>query len=125
MHETERLTGGVVFYDGNCNFCKNFIEKVQPLLKRNSLAAHPSSSTEAQKALGLKPGETPGEMKVLTAEKKLLGGADAIMFIIGKSWWGYPLYLFSRLPGVHYLFKVGYRFVSKRRYCISGKCEIS
>ena len=46
----------------------------------------------------------------------LLGGADALMELCRHIWWGWPLWLLSRFPGVMRLLRWLYRRVAARRH---------
>lgn len=59
----------------------------------------------------------PKEMVVLTSSGEIYGGADAIVFLSQRIWWAWPVYLFSKLPGVMFLLRTGYQWVADHRKC--------
>ena len=64
-------------------------------------------------------------MRVITESNQVLGGADAILYLLRLTWWTWPLYAVSFLPGMKPLFRALYRFIAARRNCISGACKIT
>ena len=77
-----------------------------------------------QKRLGLKPGEPLVEMKLLTEDGQIYGGADALAQIARRIWWAWPLYAVSFLPGVKTLLRALYRQIAARRNRINAQCRI-
>src|SRR5262245_60303576 len=63
------------------------------------------------------------EMRVFTLDGRLFGGADAVLFLARRIWWACPLGWAGGLPGVRALFRYLYRWLAKRRYCLSGTCR--
>jgi predicted DCC family thiol-disulfide oxidoreductase YuxK len=57
-----------------------------------------------------------GEMRVFTPRGPVLGGADAHAHLWGQVWWLWPMWLASKIPGIHGLIDVSYRWVAANRY---------
>jgi membrane bound O-acyltransferase family protein/DCC1-like thiol-disulfide oxidoreductase len=74
--------------------------------------------------LGISVGEIPDEMKLRTREGRILGGADAAVYIARRIWWAWPIWLMSRIPGGMPMMRRGYRFVARRRHRISRACAL-
>ena len=47
---------------------------------------------------------------------------DALVAIARRIWWGWPLFLFAKIPGVLPLLRSVYVEVAARRNCIGGVC---
>jgi hypothetical protein len=62
------------------------------------------------------------EMKVLTAEGKQLGGADALVFLASAIWWTWPVHALARLPGVLPLLRAAYGRAAPHRRCTEASC---
>jgi hypothetical protein len=57
------------------------------------------------------------EMRVLTTDGEVLGGADAVIFLGQQLWWATPLALLAWVPLIHTLLDRAYRWVAARRTC--------
>ena len=115
---------GWLFYDGECPLCINIVKHAAPTLRRRRFGVATFQSTWVQERLGLTPGDPLTEMKLLMADGKIFGGADAQVQIAKAVWWMWPLFAFAQLPGVMFLLRANYRWVATNRYCFSGKCSI-
>ena len=65
--------------------------------------------------LGIRPDEFLDEVRLLTPEGRLFGGADAVLWLARQLWWAVPLSLFGRIPGVRRLLRAAYRQAAERR----------
>ena len=63
-------------------------------------------------------------MRVLLANGDAPGGADAILEIARRIWWGWPLFIFAELPGVKPMLRALYRIIAANRYCVNGACKV-
>jgi alginate O-acetyltransferase complex protein AlgI len=63
-------------------------------------------------------------MRVLLADGATSGGAEAVVEIARKIWWGWPLVLAAKLPGVMVLLRAIYRRIVANRYCAKGGCAV-
>jgi Membrane bound O-acyl transferase family len=70
-----------------------------------------------QERLGLQPGAPLEEMRVLARENRNLGGANAVIFLAGKTWWTWPLAMLAWLPFMHAIVDGAYRWIAARRGC--------
>ena len=64
------------------------------------------------------------EMRLLLADGRDLGGADAVVEIARHIWWAWPLWLVSRVPGARAILRAIYRVIAANRHCIGGACKI-
>ena len=65
------------------------------------------------------------EMRLLLSDGSVYGGADAIIEIARRIWWGWPVFLFGRLPGGRSAMRAIYRRIAARRRCSSGACQMA
>lgn len=109
---TKGERSGRVLYDAECPLCRSLADRFGPFL--TGLGFELGSLQEA--------GFTLEEMRVLTADGRVFGGADALLHVAGRAWWGRPLTLLARAPGMMALARRAYRFVAARRDCRGGAC---
>lgn len=120
---TETRKGWVV-YDAECRICRNWAARSYRVLRRRGFGLVPFHVAWVRKELGLKDGQLPDEMRLLTPDGKNPGGADAIIEIMRSIWWALPVVLLARIPGVMEVLRAAYRFLARRRYCINGTCKV-
>jgi predicted DCC family thiol-disulfide oxidoreductase YuxK len=110
-------TNGWVFYDGACRLCAALARRLaRPLRRRGFLMARLQEPWVAAH-LDLAGSELLEEMRVLTADGRTFGGADAVAHLAGAVWWGWPLRALARLPfGMRFMRKA-YRWIARHRSC--------
>jgi predicted DCC family thiol-disulfide oxidoreductase YuxK len=121
---TEHIQGWV-FYDADCAFCTAWAGRAHDLLARRGYRLAPLQAEWVRLRLGLKDDEPLQEMKLLTADGRILGGADAIIQTAGSVWWAWPLFALSQFPGIKPLLRIIYRWVARNRHCHGNHCLIS
>src|SRR6476469_3387883 len=99
---------GSILYDADCRMCRDLMRRFEKTFTSRGFAFAP---------LPLEPGERPTEMRVRTADGRVFGGADAVIFLAGYVFWGLPLTWFARLPGAKRLLHRIYRQIASRRTC--------
>ena len=112
-----------MLYDADCRFCTDTAIRLAPLLHRHGLTPAPLQTPGLRERAGLKAGEPLVEMKLLVGDS-VFGGADAIVQIVRRIWWAWPLYVLSFVPGARPLFHRLYRSIADRRNCVSGRCDL-
>ncbi len=113
---------GWIFYDGRCSMCARTVGHLRRALIRRGFLLAPLQRGWVHERLGLRPEELLEEMRVLTADGRLLGGAEAIVYVAGRIWWGRPLVGLSKIPGAGRLLDRLYRLIARRRYRLGGVC---
>jgi predicted DCC family thiol-disulfide oxidoreductase YuxK len=108
---------GYVYYDGQCGFCTRLVKRFSGILARRGFETTPLQESGVAARLGLKPEELLVEMRVLTAEGRVLGGGDAVVFLAGQIWWAWPLHALGLVPGGSPLLRRVYRWLAARRGC--------
>lgn len=116
--------GGWLFYDGECRLCCASARRVERILARRRVQLCTLQSPDAPQRLGLSDRALLREMRLLLADGRSLGGADAVVEIARRIWWAWPLWLFSRVPGVRPLLRAVYRVIAANRHCIGGVCNM-
>lgn len=109
---TKTRSAGRVLYDGACPLCLGLVGRFGSFIQR--LGFELGSLQEA--------GYPLDEMRVVTGDGRVYGGADAVRHIVGRAWWGKPVAALGHLPGAMALARKAYRFVAARRTCRGGAC---
>jgi predicted DCC family thiol-disulfide oxidoreductase YuxK len=108
-----------VFYDGECEFCQSLARRFRSTLQKRGFGLAPLQDPRVATLLGLTPNLLLQEMRVLTDEGQVLGGAQAVTFLAGKIWWAWPVHAAAKLPGMQPLLHAAYRWVAGHRHCSS------
>lgn len=119
--ETTDKTGEWVFYDDRCPFCTAWAHRVQRPLGRLGFRFAALQTPWVRQRVG----EDWDEVKVMTTDGAVLGGAEAMIHLARRVWWMRPLWVFSRMPGALPLLDCGYRYVAAKRNCLNGACRRS
>jgi predicted DCC family thiol-disulfide oxidoreductase YuxK len=120
---TETILGWV-FYDADCPFCIRWAWRTDELLARHGWHLASLQADWARLLLGLKDGEPLLEMKLLTTDGRVFGGADAVVHLARSIWWAWPFFALAQLPGVKPILRAIYRRIAQNRYCFGGRCAL-
>jgi len=115
---------GWVFYDAECPFCREGARRFAGILARRRFQLLPLQAPGAAQRLGLPDPDLLREMRLVLADGRKLGGADAVAEIARHLWWAWPLWLASRLPGAGPALRAIYRVIAANRHCFDGECQI-
>lgn len=105
-----------MLYDADCSLCTAWVRRFEHTLTRHGFAVAPLQDWNSDN-FDLR------EMRVVTPGGTF-GGADGIIEIARRIWWGWPLYVLAQIPGVTPLLRMGYRWLAANRHCIGGECRI-
>jgi predicted DCC family thiol-disulfide oxidoreductase YuxK len=114
---------GWIFYDGECEFCRNLARRFGSTFTRRGFRFAPFQSHRLRPEVNLPPGAPLSEMRVRMADGRDFRGADAVVFLSRFVWWGKPLSLLARLPGAQFFLRLIYREIAARRSCDGGVCH--
>jgi predicted DCC family thiol-disulfide oxidoreductase YuxK len=118
-----RTPRGWVFFDRDCPTCTSLARRFRRPLEKRGFGLAGLQDFRVQSLLDLPREELLREMRVATAEGKIYGGADAIVYLARQIWWAWPLYAAAKLPGVPRILGVCYRWFADHRTCSSGVCS--
>jgi predicted DCC family thiol-disulfide oxidoreductase YuxK len=116
---------GWVLFDGDCQFCRRWIARMEPILTPRGFAFLPLQTRWVRTFLGLPENGLLAEMRLLLRNGETCGGADAIVALAKYVWWGWPLVALAQVPGARRALRAAYRRVAARRYCLSDACTVS
>ena len=108
---------GWVCFDAECTLCTRLAYRFGPLLRRHRFALVPLQTTWVKERLTGSGEELLFEMRLLTPQGRVYGGADALAEIARHIWWAKPFYLVSRVPLARSALRTGYRWVARHRTC--------
>jgi predicted DCC family thiol-disulfide oxidoreductase YuxK len=135
--KTETIQGWV-FYDADCRFCRGWADRAHDLLLRHGYHLAPLQAKWVQTRLNPTPGDPSvaenvsfqpplpflSEMKLLTADGRILGGADALIRLSRVIWWAWPIFIFAQIPGVKPVMRTVYRSLARNRHCLNHHCRV-
>ena len=115
---------GWVFYDAECPACTAGVAQMGGLFARRGFVWVPLQTPGTATRLGGSDAAMREEMKLLLADGRVTGGADAWAILLRSVWWLWPLGALLALPGLRQLARRGYRWVARNRYCFGGTCRL-
>ncbi|QDV14112.1 hypothetical protein CA51_40060 [Rosistilla oblonga] len=126
-----RPDADVVIFDGQCNFCRGGVERLNWLDRRNRLAfISLHDERVAERYPDLSHDDLMQEMFVVDGQGKRHGGSDAVRYLSRQLALLWPIMPVLHLPGSAGVWRWMYKQVAKRRYrlagknCDSGSCKI-
>jgi predicted DCC family thiol-disulfide oxidoreductase YuxK len=120
-----RHARGWVFFDRDCSICTSLARRFRRPLELRGFGLAALQDPRVQALLALPPEDLLLEMRVATADGKIYGGAEAIVYLARQIWWAWPFYAAAKLPGAPRILDAGYRWCAEHRTCASGSCSIS
>jgi predicted DCC family thiol-disulfide oxidoreductase YuxK len=111
-----------VLYDATCPFCISGINIFKASLDKNNCKVQPLQNKHILKILNVDNDDFP-EMKVIGDDRKLYGGARAIVYLSEKIWWAKPLWALSHIPLTLNIMDYVYKLIANTWHC-HGTCEI-
>ena len=117
-------SSGWVCFDRDCLVCISLARPFRRTLETRGFGLAALQDPRVQALFDLPPAELLREMRVITTEGQVYGGASAIVYLARKIWWAWPLYAAAQLPFVAQLLDAGYRWFADHRTCSSGKCPV-
>ena len=124
IYEMTEKNGHTLLYDGDCPFCRSLVDRWRGTLEGRGFEIVPLQTEWVRCRLDLSKGELLSEMRVLTSDNRVLGGAAVLVHVWSKIWWAWPLWLAAQVPGAKWLLERAYRWVAEHRMCLSGACSL-
>jgi lipase maturation factor 1 len=123
--EDRKPSRGWVLFDGDCQFCRRWVARIEPVLAPRGFVFLSLQTPWVRNFFHLPEDQLLGEMRVLLRNGQTYGGADAIIALAKYVWWSWPLVALVHIPGVRRALRAAYRRVAARRHCINGACSAS
>ena len=104
-----------VLYDGECSLCSGYARQFIRTLNNRGIGLAPVQSDFAQEKTK-RISDPLKEMLLVTDDGKVIGGADALIYLSRKIWWAYGFFLMAKVPGVRSLYRMIYDHVARNRH---------
>lgn len=121
----------VVIFDGQCNFCRAQVERLNWLDRVNRLAFLSLHDPRvAERYSDLSYDQMMAQMYVVGEDGRRHGGSDAVRYLSRKLPILWPAMPILHLPGTAGLWRWLYNQIARRRYqlagrtCSEGTCEV-
>ena len=111
-----RHARGWLFFDADCEFCRQLADWLAPRMRHRGLATAPLQDPRVGALLGISREESLRALRFVTNEAQYLA-ADAVLAIAREFWWGRPLVWMSRIPGARPMLRAAYDWQAGRRRC--------
>src|SRR5438128_8002074 len=108
---------GWILYDGACRRCAASARRFDRIFRRRGFLFLPLQTNWIMDRLDLEPGAPLEEMRLLTADGRGIGGADAVVFLARQIWLAWPFAALAQSPAMHKLLDRGYRWIAAHRNC--------
>ncbi len=121
---------GWVLYDAPCTFCTGLVARARSTLEAGGFRPEPLQSPWVRAHLKMPEEVLLAEMRVLTLDGRLLGGADALVYLSRKlnqqirPGWAWLLIIASRIPFAMPVLRFAYARIAERRFCRHGYCPV-
>ncbi len=115
---------GWVFYDAECPLCVRGVARWGGKFLRRGFAWTPLQTPGTAAQLGLTEEELRAEMRLLLPDGRVLGGVRAWCALFRSVWWLWPLGVLLELPGLRAVGVAAYRWIARRRHCLTEPCPI-
>ena len=108
---------GWIFFDEDCSFCRKLALHFEHTFAKSGFHFEPLQRDWVRKRLNLTREQALEEMRVLTHDGKVFGGAEAVIFLARQIWWARPLASIARFGFIHSWLNQSYRWIAAHRTC--------
>jgi len=115
---------GWLLYDADCGFCTRWAWRIALFVGPRGFHLAPLQAPWVRRRLALPPAELLHELRLLTGDDTLYGGADALIYLARQVWWMWPAVALAWLPGMMPLARAAYRWVARHRHEVSSSCGL-
>jgi predicted DCC family thiol-disulfide oxidoreductase YuxK len=120
----KQASRGWICFDRDCSVCTSLARRFRRTLETRGFGLAALQDPRVQALLDLSSSDLLLEMRVITTEGKVYGGAGAVVYLARQIWWAWPLYAAAQLSFVSCLLDAGYRWFADHRTCSSGDCSV-
>ena len=116
---------GWICFDRDCTLCTSLARRFRRTFEKRGFGLAALQDPRVAALLALPPDQLLREMRVVTTEGEIHGGAEAIVYLAKQVWWAWPFFAAARFPGVLRILGIGYRWFANHRPCSSGACSVA
>lgn len=116
---------GWILYDTDCLMCRRFASFIENGSTRRGFDLAPLQSSWVGECLDDTEAARLSSIRIITVDGQAFAGADALLFLAGQFWWGWPLKAVPFMPGAMTLLRLGYSFCAARRCRNFDACRAS
>jgi len=120
-----RASRGWILFDRDCGICTSVARRFHHAFEKRGFGLAALQDPRVAALLALPPEQLLREMRVVTSDGEIYGGANAIVYLARQVWWAWPLCAAARLPGVPRILDAGYCWFADHRDCSSGTCSVA
>jgi predicted DCC family thiol-disulfide oxidoreductase YuxK len=114
---------GWICFDRDCTICTSLVRRFRRTFEKRGFGLAALQDPRVAALLALPPDQLLREMRVVTSQGQIYGGAAAIVYLAKQVWWAWPLFAAARIPGISQILDIAYRWVADHRTCSSGNCS--
>src|SRR5271154_39617 len=112
-----RAPKGWILFDRDCKICTSLARRSRRTFEKRGFGLAALQDPRVAALFGVPPDQLLREMRVVTNENELYGGAEAIVYLARQIWWALPVYVAAQLPGVLRILKASYSWFADHRSC--------
>ncbi|HAV61550.1 MAG TPA: hypothetical protein DCY13_04195, partial [Verrucomicrobiales bacterium] len=109
---------GRVFFDAHCGLCRGLRHRFGSVFTTRGWRFEPLQDVIRTGEFAIPADEFHREMKLLAADGRWSGGADAWIVLLKSVWWLRPVGVLLQLPVIHGLTARAYAHLASRRHCV-------
>ncbi len=117
-------TIGHILYDDTCGFCRSWVPKLRPVVRKQGLEVTPLQNPKVKDRLTVPMADLLTDIHLMFENGQTLRGAEVYRYVMRRVWWLVPIYVLSTLPFLRGVFDWGYRKFAENRYRISKACRL-
>ena len=114
---------GWICFDRDCTVCTSLARRFRRTFEKRGFGLAALQDPRVAALLALPPDQLLREMRVVTSEGQIHGGAAAIVYLAKQVWWAWPFFAAAHIPGVSEILDIAYRWFADHRPCSSGACS--
>jgi len=89
-----RAARGWILFDRDCRICTSLARRFRSTFEKRGFGLAALQDPRVAALLALPPEQLLREMRVVTSDGEIYGGANAIVYLARQVWWAWPLFAF-------------------------------
>jgi len=117
---SETIHADEVYFDGNCPMCRNLAAHYGTERESERTKFVPLQTDGVTETTGATQQQLMELMHIRAADGRVLTGADGVVYLLSRQWWGRPLAPMFNLPGTMPLARSLYGLLARNRIRVSA-----